>query len=109
MAVKGPTMKTHTNTRTVEETEKRRQHSLTFYIDDPGVKDLFTEASARDRRNKSEWFRTYILPAAIKLAKEQLARPAPEPVKILNTPARHITLFERLKADAERAIEGKTV
>lgn len=26
----------HTTQRTVEETEKRRQHSLTFYIEDPG-------------------------------------------------------------------------
>lgn len=98
------------NTPTRDDLDKKRDHALTIYLDDPGIKELFTKAAKRDNRKKSDWFRTHILPAAVKLAEEQLAKPAVPSIKLEPaTPPRHVTLFERLKADAERAIEDKTV
>jgi hypothetical protein len=88
--------------------QKKRDHALTIYIDDPSIKELFTAAARRDNRKKSDWFRTHIMPAAINLAKEQLAKPAVPALLPLIPPPRHVTLFERMKADAERALESRT-
>lgn len=101
-------IKTHT-TRSEEETEKRRQHSLTFYIEDPEIKDLITAAAEKDMRNKSEWFRTYIQEPMLELAREQLAKPAVPKLKITPTTPKYVSHFERLRHEAESALQSKQV
>ena len=98
----------NTTTKPRDRTDSKREHALTIYITDPSIKELFTKAAKRDNRKKSDWFRTYVLPAAVTLAEEQLAKPVVPALKLENSQPRHLTLFERLKADAERAIEDKT-
>jgi hypothetical protein len=87
--------------------QKKRDHALTIYIDDPSIKELFTAAARRDNRKKSDWFRTHIMPAAINLAKEQLAKPAVPGLLPLIPQPRHVTMFERLRHEAESALRSE--
>jgi hypothetical protein len=102
--------KTHTmNTNTRDETQKKRDHALTIYIDDPSIKETITAAAKKDNRKKSDWFRTYILPAALKLAEDQLAKDAVPRLLPLATPPRQLSHFERLRHEAESALQSEQV
>lgn len=82
--------------------ERARTHSISLYITDPSVKDKLKAAAEAEGRTMANWYEYHIMPGMLARIEECLAKKPQPPAPLL--PARHVTMFEKLKADAEQAL-----
>jgi len=85
--------------------ERARTHSISLYITDPSVKDKLRAAADAEGRTMANWYEYHIMPGMLARIEECLAK-KPQPPAAL-PPAKHVTMFEKLKADAEQALNSR--